>query len=256
MTTSGIWDYSGLIADAYDHYFGAEPFWDQAYYFGRVQANGGRALEIACGTGRLLLPLLRDGLQVEGLDTSADMLARLRHKAAVMNLSPRLHQAPMQDFDLPQRFRTVFVPAGSFQILVEDEHVHRALDNFARALEPGGEVLIPIDPSRELALADGHWRLRRQVHVTAHGADLTVHERYELDPGGRLLHWHLRYEVCRPGDRIEAFFRRHLLRRYGAGEFEAQLVAAGFAEVRTSRGYTAADSADPAADLVLSARRP
>ncbi len=73
-----VWDYSGIVAAAYDLYFGTEPFWDQAFYERRLRANGGRALEVACGTGRLLVPLLRDGLNVEGLDTSPEMLDRLR----------------------------------------------------------------------------------------------------------------------------------------------------------------------------------
>ncbi len=74
MMTKSDWDYRGLAAECYDLWFGAEPFWDQAFFHQRLCRNGGVALEIACGTGRLLVPFLRDGLAVEGVDASAEML--------------------------------------------------------------------------------------------------------------------------------------------------------------------------------------
>lgn len=254
MTT--VWDYSGIVAAAYDLYFGAEPFWDQAFYEQRLRNNGGRALEVACGTGRLLLPLLRDGLEVEGLDTSRDMLDRLRAKARTMNLSPVLHEAPMQDFDLPERYRTVFVPAGSFGILVDLAEVRAALDCMFRALESGGEVLIPVAEASADDAPVPDWRERRNVFVPEHDARLIAHERIGYDDGGRLQHWHLRYTAQRSGHDNEVFFRDHVLRHYGADEFRRLLEDAGFEGIAVRRGYTEPESSDPDDNLVFSARRP
>jgi len=72
------------------------------------------------------VPLLRDGLDVEGLDTSPELLDACAPRLG-MRLTPVLHQAPMQQFDLPLRYRTVFVPATSFGILVEQQQVRAAL---------------------------------------------------------------------------------------------------------------------------------
>ena len=254
MTT--VWDYSGIIAAAYDLYFGAEPFWDQAFYEQRLRASGGRALEVACGTGRLLLPLVRDGLEVEGLDTSRDMLDRLRAKAQAMNLSPVLHEAPMQDFDLPGRYRTVFVPAGSFGILVDLGEVRAALACVFRALGPGGEALIPVSEASADDAPVPDWRERRNVEVPGYGARLIAHERIGYEDGGRLQHWHLRYTVQRPGHDDDVFFRDHVLRHYGADEFRRLLEDAGFEGIAVRRGYTDPESSNPDDDLVFSARRP
>lgn len=254
MTT--IWDYSGLIAAAYDQFFGAEPFWDQAFYEQRLRVNGGRALEVACGTGRLLLPLLRDGLEVEGLDTSSDMLDRLRAKARAMNLAPVLHEAPMQDFDLPDRYRTVFVPAGSFGILVEPEEIRAALDCFLRALAPGGDLLVPVSEASvdEEPITD--WRERRNVRVPEYDAHVVIHERTAYEDDGRIQRWFLRYTVDRPGEPQEVFFREHRLRRHHTDEFRALLAEAGFEAIVMRRGYTEPESSDPGDNLVFSARRP
>ena len=142
--TKSDWDYRGLAAECYDLWFGNEPFWDQAFFHNRIRHNGGEALEIACGTGRLLVPFLRDGLAVEGLDASAEMLAICRSKAARVGVTPTLHQQLMQDVDLPARYRTVFIPTCSFQILAERDEAFEALRRFYRHLEPGGELLITL----------------------------------------------------------------------------------------------------------------
>ncbi len=254
MTT--IWDYSGIRAAAYDRYFGTEPFWDQAFCGQRLRDNGGRALEVACGTGRLLLPFLRDGIDVEGLDTSREMLDRLRARARAMNLSPVLHEAPMQDFDLPGRYRTVFVPAGSFAILVDLDEVRAALACIFRALEPGGEALIPVSEANAENAPVPDWRERRNVFVPEYDARLVAHERIGYEDGGRLQHWHLRYTVQRPGHDDEVFFRDHVLRHYSIGEFGRLLEGASFEGIAVRRGYTEPQSSDPDADLVFSARRP
>jgi hypothetical protein len=68
--TKSDWDYRGLAADCYNLWFGDEPFWDQAFFHDRIRRNGGVALEMACGTGRLLVPFLRDGLVVANLATA------------------------------------------------------------------------------------------------------------------------------------------------------------------------------------------
>lgn len=251
-----IWDYSGIVAAAYEHYFGSEPYWDQTFYERRLRINGGRALEVACGSGRLLLPLLRDGLQVEGLDTSRDMLERLRTRARAMNVSPVLYEAPMQAFDLPGRFRTVFVPATTFGILVDDDEVRAALACFLRALEPGGEVLIPVSEASAASEPVADWRERRNIRLPDDDVHVVVFERIAYEDGGRLQRWHLRYEVERADAPRQVFFRDHLLRHHDAGEFRALLLAAGFEGIEPRRGYTEPQSSDPEDDLVFSARRP
>jgi len=251
-----VWDYSGLVAAAYDEFFGGEPFWDQAFFVERIRAHGGRALELACGTGRLLVPLLRDGLEVEGLDTSSDMLAILRTKANRLGLTPVLHEAPMQSFDLPARYRTVFLPAGTFMILIHDEEIRSTLACCRRALEPGGELLIPLDGQEPTPDERTDWRERRNVAVRSHDAQLRILERQRYDPSTRLTTWHLRYEVDRPGRTQQVFHREHLLRHHTTEDFVALLSQAGFEGITMRRGYTGPAPTDPSDDRVFSARRP
>jgi SAM-dependent methyltransferase len=113
------------------------------------------ALDVACGTGRLLLPYLSAGLDVDGCDVSADMIAACREKAERAHLSPNLYLQPMHELDLPRHYRTIFVcgALGLGSTRAQDEE---ALRRFRAHLEAGGTLLVDI----EMPYADaGQWPL-------------------------------------------------------------------------------------------------
>jgi len=98
---------------------------DRDFYVGLAREAGGPVLEVACGTGRVLLPCLQAGVDIDGLDLFPEMLDVLRHKAAERGLSPRLYQTDMRDFTLPRRFNLKYIgeDGNAHQPLM----VHRAL---------------------------------------------------------------------------------------------------------------------------------
>jgi SAM-dependent methyltransferase len=106
---------------------------------------GTPALELACGSGLPMLDLVTLGYEVEGLDASADMLARCRASAAARNLSVTLHHAPMQAFALPRRYRAIFLAGASFTLLTSDADAAAALTCIHAHLEPGGGRASPED---------------------------------------------------------------------------------------------------------------
>jgi SAM-dependent methyltransferase len=113
-------------------------------YFQAFVERGQPALDVGCGTGRLLLPFLRAGLDVDGCDVSADMIALCREKAARDGLSPNLHVQAMHELELPRRYRTIFV-CGSFGLGSDRGRDREALRVFHQHLEPGGTLLIDIE---------------------------------------------------------------------------------------------------------------
>ena len=96
-----------------------------------------RCSSSACGTGRVLLEIAKQGIACAGVDLSPGMLARLRAKGAPPSL--RLVQAPMQRFDLgSDRFALIYSAFRGFQHLYTVEDQLACLACVRRHLAPGG----------------------------------------------------------------------------------------------------------------------
>ena len=78
------------------------------YFKGLIEFFGQPALDLGCGSGRLLLPFLQHGLDVDGCDYSKDMLEQCQKQANIVELSPRLYEQALHEIDLPRRYRTIF----------------------------------------------------------------------------------------------------------------------------------------------------
>ncbi len=109
-------------AELYDVLFAGLGF-DRDFYLGLAQEARGPVLEVACGTGRILIPCLQAGVDIDGLDLYRPMLEVLRRKAASLNLKPRLYEADMRDFTLPRRYALIFIAFNGFvhNLTTEDQ---------------------------------------------------------------------------------------------------------------------------------------
>jgi ubiquinone/menaquinone biosynthesis C-methylase UbiE len=112
------------------------------FYLRLAQAAPGPVLDIACGTGRILIPCMQAGVDIDGLDLHAGMLNRLRDKAAALGLEPRLYQADMASFQLPRRYSLIVIPFNAFvHCLTTDDQI-AALVRCREHLEPGGMLAL------------------------------------------------------------------------------------------------------------------
>jgi SAM-dependent methyltransferase len=107
---------------------------------------GSPILELGCGTGRVLVPLARQGYQITGVDVSPNMLEAARRKVELENLSDRvaLAQQDMRSLDLDGRFNLVVVAVNSFMHLLTTDDQLGALTRIRRHLNPGGLLLLDL----------------------------------------------------------------------------------------------------------------
>ena len=108
-----------------------------------AHAAGLPVLELACGTGRVAIPIAREGAAIVGLDASPAMLGRAREKAAGL-ANARWVDGDMRDFDLPERFGLVAIPFRSFQHLLTIEDQMACLACIRRHLVPDGRLAINV----------------------------------------------------------------------------------------------------------------
>jgi SAM-dependent methyltransferase len=115
---------------------------DYEFYRGMAERTGGPILECMCGTGRLLIPLAKEGYDITGFDLSYAMLDRLTAKLEELDedVQERVHigHADIRDFSCNRRYKLIFVPLNSFMHLLETEDQEAALRNIADHLDEGG----------------------------------------------------------------------------------------------------------------------
>lgn len=104
MNRPQIWHY-GLVAREWAE-FETDGGPEATYYKKLIEASGQPALDLGCGSGRLLLPYLQADLDVDGCDYSEDTLAVCQQRAEREGLAHRLYAQAMHELDLPRRYRT------------------------------------------------------------------------------------------------------------------------------------------------------
>lgn len=137
MDSVGTWHH-GLVADWWAEFNTAGPELD---YFGHFIETGQPALDAGCGSGRLLVPWLRAGYDVDGCDMSADMIARCREFADREGLTPSLWVQALHELAPPRRYATIVV-CGVFGLGSTREQDVQALQRLHECLEPGGKLLL------------------------------------------------------------------------------------------------------------------
>lgn len=236
-------------------------------YFRRYVERGGEpALDVACGTGRLLLPCLRAGLDVDGCDVSADMVALCREKAAREGLSPTLFVQPMHELDAPRRYRTIYV-CGAFGLGSTRAQDREALRRFHSHLEPGGLLLLDIEvPYADTRLwpnwtKEGRGALPETAEAprarkrAPDGSEYALRSRVvELDPLEQRVTLEMHAELCRDGE-CEAEEDHHLtIGLYFRNELLLMLEQAGFADVEVQGDHNDAAATSDDDFIVFVAR--
>ena len=111
---------------------------DLPFWLNLARRHGSPILELGCGTGRVMLPLIEAGYQVTGLDLSAEMLAHLKTLAQQAGIGkPSVVQTDLTNFQLKQRFPLIILPCNTYSTLSAEQRL-AALKSITHHLAPGG----------------------------------------------------------------------------------------------------------------------
>ena len=124
------------------------------------------ALELGCGTGRVMMALARAGVPVWGLESCDAMLHQAQTKVDALpaDLKPKvqLRRGDMRDFDLGQEFGLIYLPFREFMHLGKEEEQLDCLDAIHRHLSPQGRLILNL------------YHLDLTVLSHMHGGDVAV----------------------------------------------------------------------------------
>ena len=186
------WD--GLQYDAFN-----KPYQnDLAFYLAEARKARGPVLELACGTGRLTIPLKKKGINITGLDMAAPMLERARDKAAEAGLAIPFILGDARKFSLGKRFELIFIAFNSMQHLARREDLEGLFSSVARHLAPGGLFIFDVfNPELGHLTRDPEELLPVAYYQDPAGeGKVLVNEQYSYDKAAQVsrLTWHYRRE--------------------------------------------------------------
>jgi SAM-dependent methyltransferase len=141
--------YRQISARHYDAaYSGKEDLHDLPFYVELAGRSGGPVLELACGTGRILLPTARAGIEIDGVDLSAPMLDVLRQQLPSeppeVRRRVRLFEGDMRTFRSDRRYALVTIPFRPMQHMFTLEDQLAALKTAAFHLQPNGRLAFDV----------------------------------------------------------------------------------------------------------------
>lgn len=240
MTTPD-YDYYGMLASTWDLWRDDTSKWDDRFFFLEVVRQYGQpVLDIGCGTGRIVLDYFAQGLDIDGVDNSPEMLAICRAKAQKMGLSPNLYQQSMESLNLPRRYRTILAPSSALQLVTDAGTVCETLRRFFAHLQPGGVFVTPFAFDwREGEPLDTGWELVFEKVRPADGATVRHWGHEWREPEKQLWHTESRFEVELDGKVVATENQR----RSPEGRWYTQVQAArifvevGFTDIQLFHGF-------------------
>ncbi len=238
-------------------------------FFRRYVRAGEATLDAACGTGRLLVPYLRAGLDVDGSDISADMLALARERAVREGVHPpSLYAQALHELDLPRRYRTIIL-CGALGLGGERQHDAEGLRRLFEHLEPGGTLVLDNEVPYAAASSWRRWPREGRTElpapwpeegdrrVAADGSELELRTRLAaVDVLDQRVTLDLRAALVRGGERVLEEEHRLRMTLYFTHEVELLLASVGFVDVELRAGYEDRPPTDDDDFVVFVARRP
>jgi Methylase involved in ubiquinone/menaquinone biosynthesis len=204
---------------------------------------GESVLDMACGYGRIAIPLAQQGLQVTGLDLSDVLLGQARAAAREAGVQVNWQRGDMREIPWTEEFDAVVSVFTSFGYFADERENLRVLEGIRRALKPGGQVLIDV--------MNRDWRVRQDIqrHWFEAGELIVLAEPW-LDPvAGRTG------ETWRWLEGGEWQSMEFDVRIYTATELKAMIEAAGLRWVTVYGGWTGEPLTPLSRRIIAIARR-
>ena len=150
---------------------------DVEFYVEEARASGGPVVELACGTGRISVPIAKAGIRVIGVDASAGMLEVAREYAAAEGVEVDLRLGDLREPPVPERVPLVLIPFRSLLHMTSEEERLQALRAARELLLPGGRLVFDVFAPSTEDVEDTHGRWLEREPGIFERADWDENER-------------------------------------------------------------------------------
>lgn len=171
-----------------------------------LSKNNDTIIELACGTGRLAIPLAKQGFNVYAVDIHEGMLQLAIEKAKKQNVHVHFTVQDCTQLQLPITSNFVYMTGNAFQHFLSNESQNALFQSVKKHLHPGGEFVFDTRNAllNELSIVDEY----EESSVNSKGEKLTIQHKEEYNPVTQIL-------TCRSINKLEhSTFEDSILLRY------------------------------------------
>lgn len=152
-----------------------------------------RILELCCGTGRLTLPIAKDGYTISGVDFTSSMLEQAKVKASKEGLEIEFIEADIRTLDLPEKYDLIFIPFNSIHHLYKNDDLFKAFNVVKKHLKEGGLFLLDcFNPNIQFIVEAEKEQKEIAEYTTKDGRKVLIKQimRYENKTQINRIAWH------------------------------------------------------------------
>ena len=157
------------------------------------QSKDARILELCCGTGRLTLPIAKDGYNIWGVDYTSSMLEQAKIKASEAGLEINFIEADIRTLNLQEKFDLIFIPFNSIHHLYKNEDLFKTLNVVRNHLKDGSLFLLDcFNPNIQYIVEGEKGQKVIAEYTTNDGREVLIKQtmRYENKTQVNRIEWH------------------------------------------------------------------
>ncbi|TSB45889.1 class I SAM-dependent methyltransferase [Alkalicoccobacillus porphyridii] len=198
------------------------------FYLSYVKNQEMNVLEPMCGNGRLLIPFLHKGINIEGFDISEEMLKVCKEKGEKLNLNPHVYKQGIEEFKSEKLYDLILIPFGSFSLL-PDRIVNKSLQNLKSALNSKGKLLLTImEKGREIKEVLDWTETNR---ITFNNETIVEYKKVTFNKQNDMIETELKYQSIQNNIVQKSEFMNFPIKLYNFKKFENTLKSNGFQDI-------------------------
>ncbi len=191
---------------------------DTPFFLKYASKLKGSILELACGTGRITIPLAEAGYEIWGLEFSETMLAQFKNKKKNLPkaAADRIHliHGDMSDFSIQRKFSLIFIASRSFQLLYDVRKENACLENLYSHLTDTGYFILDIGNFVPNKAKEKEWVSDKEFFDWENLDPATgyqvrrSHKRKEIDTVKQIIYPHKTYQVTKTDGSVDKIVKR------------------------------------------------
>ncbi len=252
MTTNKTLTYKKLCTEFYNLEMDQRQSTQDAlnFFMQYAQDANGPILEPMCGSGRFLIPMLKEGFDIEGFDASEQMIDTLQEKyAEISTKSAPVSKTFIQDFSSEKKYKLIFVPFGSWGLITDIQESKKALHIMFNHLLPGGKLVLEIETIKSLPKPLGVWQ--QATNTRLDGSLLVLNTLTSYDNDKQLFKSICRYDSIVNNIVKETEYEDFYQYLYRFDEMDLLLEQSKFRQIKKYKNYKKESGANHETPIII-----